>query len=241
MIERPRIEIQKFKTAITKRLKKTNEVLKSTGLKIAKNAAVVVATVTYIARPVIEWAAPKIQWSAEALLSGREKLLRNFEIMRGFVQNLASGAMDAARMGRQAVVIVIKNVFEAAIPAFVKQFFNPEGGFKKQAQQWGQNLGKKFKTLRNAATHYALDRLEAAKRQFFGFMLKIQKFIAYLGWQIKQLPSRMIKWAIKGYHFSIYSSVKTGQFLRWVGVWSRVLARLAWQELRNSTAFREKD
>lgn len=237
IIEKPRIEIQKFKTALTRRLKRTNEVLKSTGLNISKNASVVIAAAaSYIARPIIEWASPKIQWSASLFQSGREKMIRNFEQIRGFLQNIASGLQDAARMSRNTVIATVKNVFEAVIPAFVKHFFNPEGGFKKQSQEFFQKFGKKIKKLKTAALQYAMDSLKAAKSQFFEFLHKIQRFFTYLGRQIKEMPKRLFRLAVKSYQLSIYTSIKTGHFLRWISIWSRVLGRLAWQELRETTS-----
>lgn len=237
LIEKPRIEIQKFKVAITQRLKRTEEVLKTTTLKISKNTVeITTAAVSYVARPIIEWSTPKIQWAASVYQSGREKMFNQFERIRGFVQNLAAGTMDAARLSRHAVITVVKNVFEAIAPAFVKQFFNPEQGFKKKYQEMIQNLGQKIKKVKNAATQYARDSLQAAKRQFFEFIRKIRDFFYYVGRQIKQLPSRTYALMVKTYRFGVYSFVKTGHFLRWINVWSRVLGRLAWQELRERAA-----
>lgn len=237
VIEKPRIEIQKFKRAITHRLKRTNEVLKSTGLTVSKAATMVASALSsYIARPIIEWSTPKIQWAASASQAGRNMMAHRFEQIRGFIQNVASGALETARLSRNAVITVVKNVFEAITPAFVKQFFNPEGGFKKKSQEMIQNFGQKIKKLKETAAQYSSDILKAAKNQLFGFMKKVQKFFVYMGHQIKLLPNRLFKLATKSYRLSIYASVKTGHFLRWTAVWSRVLARLAWQELREKSA-----
>lgn len=237
LIEKPRLEIQKFKTDLTHKLKRTTEVLKSAGLKISKEMALVAtATVSYVARPIIEWVAPKIQWSAAALQTGRERMAYNFEQIRSFVQNLASAAIDAARMSRHVVINAMKKAFETVIPASVRQFFNPEGGFKKKYQQMLQNLGQKFKKLKNSSLQHVADGLNAAKSQFLTFMRKVVECFNFLGRQIKQLPKRIVTVAVKSYRLGIYSSLQMGYFLRWVIVWSRVLGRLAWQELRDSTA-----
>lgn len=236
MIERPRLEIQKFKSAITRSLKKTNEILKSTGLKISKHVVTMAAiTVSYTARPLIEWATPKIQWTTSLLHSGREKMAYNFEKIRGFVQNLASGTWDGIRMSRQAALAVVKTVFESITPAFVKHFFNPEGGFKKKSQEQIQNLGRKFKKLKNAIMDFTADRLQSAKQHFFEFLQKILMFFKYLGQQITQLPQRMFSLAVKSFQYSIYVFLQIVHFMRWMSVWSRVLARLAWIELRETT------
>lgn len=238
LIEKPRLEIQKFKTAITHSLKRTNEVLKSTGLKISKNTSMaIVAAASYVARPVIEWASPKIQWAASAAQAGREKMVRNFEQIRSFVQNLASAALEAVQKSHHAVIEIVKNVLEIAIPAFVKDFFDPQGGFKKKSQQMIQNLRQKFKKLKNIAAEYAFNGLQAVKSRFFRYMRKVRELLIYAGQQIKQLPKRIFTLVVKSYRMAIYSSIKVGHFLRWVSVWSRVLARLAWQELRERTAF----
>ncbi len=238
IIEKPRLEIQKFKTNVTQRLKRTNEVIKSTSLKISKTLeAAVTTTVSYVARPVIEWVAPKIQWTMSNLQYGSEKILQNFEKIRSFVQNLASGAMDVARNSRQAVITIVKNVFEVAIPSFVKHFFNPEGGFKKKYQEMFQNLGKKLNKIKNSSYQFAIDRLEATKKHFFSFLRKTRDFLKFLGQQIKLMPQRIFKLVIKSYQVVVQSSIKTVHFIRWVGVLTRVLARLAWQEFLDMTTW----
>jgi hypothetical protein len=233
LIAKPRIEIQKLKTAIARRLKRTEEILHTTGLKIAKEA---VALATAVAMPVINWALPKIQWSNAALQSGREKMIRNIEKMYAFVQNVAAQVLDAARLSRQTVVQIVKTTFEMIIPAFVKHFFNPEGGFKNQSQQMFQKFSQKLKKLNLAASQYVVDSLQAAKKKLFIFLEKIREFFIFLGKQIQQLPRRLFRFSIKCYHLSIYSSIQIGRFFQWMGIWSRVLGRLAWQELREKTS-----
>lgn len=237
LIEKPRIEIQKFKKEITHRLKKTNEVLKSTFQKIGKEmAATMTAAASYTVKPIVEWSTPKIQWTANMVQAGREKIHYRLEQIRGFFQNVASGVQDAARLGRQAVVNVMKNVFEAITPAFVKHFFNPEGGFKKKYQENLQNLGKKFKKLKKAIVQFASDQMKATKDHIARFAKIIRKFFISLILQVKQLPKRMLKLAISSSQIMFNFFIKMGQLLIWVSVLSRVLARLAWNELREKTA-----
>lgn len=241
LIEKPRLEIQKFKKTITHSLKKTNEVLKSTGLKISKNSAAMTALViSYTAKPLLDWSTPKIQWTASFLQSGQEKIAFQFERIRGFMQNLASGAGDAVRMSRQAVAIVVKNVFEAVTPSFIKHFFNSEGGFKKNSREIIQNLGNKIKKVKNAVLNFTADYIATAKNNFFKWLQKIRLFFSFLGQQIKQFPKRLLSFGAKSYHISIFALFQTGHFFKWLGFWSRVLVRLAWIELRETTAMMAK-
>lgn len=230
LIEKPHLEIQKFKKAVAHKLKQVNEVLKSTGQRISKNTAYIGnAIVSFTARPLIEWASPKMEWTGSMFRAGVDKMAQNFEKIRGFVQNIASGVMDAARLSREVVTSTVKNIFEAVTPAFVKQFFNPEGGFKKKTQQMIENIGQKIKKLKKVIIQLAVNSLDMSRRKLFAFMLAIQKFF-------KQLPSRLFNLAITTYRLIIRSFIKIGHFLRWVGFWSRVLCRLAWIELRETTA-----
>lgn len=236
LIEKPRIEIQKFKTAATHRLKKTQEVLKSVGLKISKNTATIAVAITsYVVKPIVEWSAPKIQWFAQNLQAGREKMAHHFEKIRGFVQNVLSGVMDAANMSRHVVINTVKNVFEAITPA-LKHFFNPERGFKKKAEEMLKNLGGKFKRLKSSIVPYAIDRLKATQHQLLAFVIKFREFLRYLMQQVKQLPRRLFALAQKSYHFAVYSLVKLVNFFSWILILSQVLGRLAWEELRERSS-----
>lgn len=235
IIEKPRLEIQRFKTAFTRSFKKIKEVLENSGAKITKSFVQAAAAVNYIARPIVEWISPKIQWSASVFHSANEKIRERFEQVRGFIQNVTSGLRDALKISHQAAMASLKNTVEIVIAPFLKQFFNPQGGFKKQSQELWKRIGKKIKKQKNNLQSFIIDTQKAVRHQLSVFLMNVKAFFKYLKWQIGQMPRRFLNLTLRIYRSSIQAAIKTGHFLRWLSIWSRVLARLAWEELRETT------
>lgn len=230
LMEKPRLEIQKFKKKITTRLKQIHEVVKSTSQNISKNVALATSTlITYTARPIIEWVTPKIQWSTSLFRMGSEKVIQNFEKISHFVRNVTAGTLDFAKLTQQVVITTVKQVFDAAIPSFVKQFFNPEGGFKNKFKQMGKNFKTQAKKWKEKLHRLAIDTLQATKRGLFNFLRNVLLFL-------KQLPRRIANLVVSVYRLLIHSLIRIGQFFQWLSLWSRVLCRLAWLELRETAA-----
>lgn len=237
VIEKPRLEIQKFKIAITRRLKKVNEVMKSVGLNIAKTSTIVASSINYALQPVYSWITPKVQWAQAAFLSGREKIQRQIEQIRGFLQNVYAGIQDVLKISREMILLTFKKSFEKVIPEIVKNFFDPQEGFKKKSREFFKKMQAKIKTKILKTKKYA----HTFKKQISEWVQKIRLFLKYLGHQILLMPRRFLNLIKKTYQLMVYSILKVATFFRWMRVCSRVLARLAWQELLEKTAFLRKN
>lgn len=237
-IEIPRAQLQKFKTQLVQRMKKTTEVIKTTGLTISKNLTVATAVlVSYTARPIADWVTPKLQWMTEAANRSRENTIgaitKRLEQIGAFVQNVALGIKDTVLIARHAVVNLAKNLLEAALPTFIKQFFNPERGFKNRYKQFLSKTQMKWAQLQKNFTDYLNNQIEKRKAQLSLFFNSIYAFMKFIGKQIVLFPSRL--WALTKliYHYMVLILINVALFSQWTWVWGRILARLALQEMRS--------
>ncbi|MBN9378113.1 MAG: hypothetical protein BGO14_05585 [Chlamydiales bacterium 38-26] len=235
-LEKPRLEIQKIKVTIKTKLKQAEEVFKTFGQKINKAVETTVNAITYPIKPLIAWSIPKVQVMMDTFQTGREKLVKSFEQVRSFVQNITSGLLDAARSGRQMAVETTKNIFKIVVPSFIKEFFNPERNFREKYQQSFGRLGKRLKNLHRDIFYFIADTLQKSRKKALIWLKTIQKYFKQILLHIRSLPKRLYLLAVKVYASFIQTSIKTGQFIRRVQVLFTILTRLAWQELKEKAA-----
>ncbi|KIC74205.1 hypothetical protein DB42_BK00200 [Neochlamydia sp. EPS4] len=231
-VEKPRLEIQKFNDNLIHQLKRINETLHTLGLKISKHAEIMTLTVVNAALPFIGWAKPQIQRSVNLFQTGRAKLNHHLTHLSSIMQSLTLSALKASRFSQHLIVNSVKDVFKVIVPRFVKQFFNPEGGFKQKRQQMLEFFLGKVKKIPGFAKQLLSNALEASKKGLFKFLQKFYKFIFLIGKQLKELPMRLAKAIFRSYLFARNSFVQINHLMRWFFILSYVLVRLAWQELR---------
>ncbi|MBS4170531.1 hypothetical protein [Neochlamydia sp. AcF95] len=231
-IEKPRLEIQRFNDNLIHQLKRINETLQTLGLKISKHVEIMASTVVNVTLPFIGWARPQIQWSVNLFQSGRAKLNHHLTHLSSIIQNLTLSALKASRFSQHLMVNWAKDVFKIIVPRFIKQFFNPKGGFKQKRQQMLEFFLGKAKKIQGGAKQLLSSALEASKKGLFKLLQKFYTFIFLIGKQLKELPMRLTKAIFSGYLFACNSFVQINHLMRWFFILSYVLVRLAWQELR---------
>lgn len=232
-IEIPRQRLEKFKTSIVKRLKKTNEVFKTIGLTITKNVAIPVAMFSAITKPIVEWMTPRFQWMANTFNRNKESLVesisKRFEQISSFIQNIANGIKESANASKNAIVNFTKSLFEITLAPFIKGFFNPESGFKSKYKQFFSNNAKRFKQLKEKVVHFIADQKQKAKNRLLAMWNSIVN-------QILLFPSRLWNLIKLSYRFMVTCLDSIGLFFQWLAVWSKILVRLAIQETRSRVA-----
>lgn len=229
----PRAGIQKFKVQIKNTLKRPEEIFKSAGQKIHES---IIQSVTYIARPVIDWTAPKLQTLADVWIASREKISYQFEQVRSFIKNVMSGVSEAVKQGHQVLLNTFKSVFENIVSAPLKKFFDLKGGFKQKYQQSFLHFQTNGKKLSSLAKQWIGESKKVLKIQWKALLKKIKEFLKYLGYQIQTMPRRLLKMAHISYHKIIQVGIKVRNLLVWTGILSRLLMHLALNELRDRSA-----
>jgi hypothetical protein len=227
LIETPLRALDRFKNESLKKLKKTEEVFKALGQKIAKPLEVI--------KPLVDWSIAKLNQAQEELKKIREKLIEpiqeNIRPIKEAIQQAFSTTFDAMRYIPQVITASIFKPFDFLNTGSIKQFFSFEKGFRNGYQNLLKNLGEGVKRAGKEAVSFMKDTVSKAKVILANWVSQLLKTLFNFLQTLKQLPRKIAQLLKNFYYICINTLNKIGEFIIWMIVLLRISIRSGVQEL----------